>query len=341
MSSPLDSTPLASLCPCVDRFVGRRILVWGDLVADRFLCGTTTRVSREAPALVLRYEDEEIRPGGAGNAALNAAALGASVTVFGYLGSDNEGSGLRTALQQAGIDTSHAIERSDGSTPVKTRVMAGGLHTVRQQILRIDHDRPWRHDSELDEDLVAALRAALVSTDGLLISDYGLGAVSASSYARLATVIGGIGNLPVTLDSRFDLLRYRGVTAATPNEAELEHALGVSLNGDPTAIEEAGRDLQRQLEAEHLLITRGSYGMTLLRSDRDPVHLPIHGTDQIADVTGAGDTVIATLTLALAAGASVLDGARIANIAAGLVVMKHGTAAVPREELLAALRETA
>lgn len=335
MSSP---SRLADLRPWLERWSGKRLVVWGDLVSDCFLLGSTTRVSREAPALVLRYEGQENRPGGAGNAALNAASLGGSVRIVGFVGRDTAGEELVGALDRAGIDTGGLVHRTDGSTPTKTRVMAGGAHTVRQQILRIDNDRPWPEGEQ--EALLAALEEALRDADALLISDYGLGTVRSEIWHRVRDRVRERG-IPVTLDSRFDLLSYPGVTAATPNEGEVEEMLRVRLNGRIEAIEEAGSDLLARLECSSVLITRGSLGMVIFERERTPVHVPIHGTDEIADVTGAGDTVIATMTLAMAAGAGTIDSARLANVAAGLVVMKHGTAAVPREELAAALADRA
>lgn len=327
---------LRGLGPWLAGMSGKKLVVWGDVVADRFLHGTTTRVSREAPALVLRYDREDVRPGGAGNAALNAAALGARVSVVSSIGDDVAGRQLQDSFTRAGIDISGLRLRSDGRTPVKTRVMAGGVHTVRQQILRIDDEPRWPALATEQED--DALDAALLGADALLISDYGLGNVSAATWQRLR---GRWRELPVTLDSRFALLSFPGVTAATPNQEEVEGALRVRLNGDEAALRQAGRDLLEQLRCDGVLITRGSLGIEVFHRGGEPVHLPIYGTDEIADVTGAGDTVIATFTLALAAGASLLDAARLANVAAGLVVLKHGTATVSTAELATALQAEA
>ncbi len=328
------SRPLADLRPWIEAFRDRRVVVWGDLVADRFLLGSTTRVSREAPALVLRYEGEDIRPGAAGNAALNVAALGAEVTVFGHVGDDAAGRQLSNALANAGIDISGVDRRDDGSTPVKTRVMAGGSHTVRQQILRIDDEHVWQ--PRADVDAIKHLTAKLTNADALLVSDYGLGTVSPAAYAELRAAA-AVANIPVTVDSRHRLLDFPGATTVTPNESEVESALHIHLNHDREAIERAGSELLDRLDCEHVLITRGSQGMAIFQKHHPPAHLPIHGTDQIADVTGAGDTVIATLTLALAAGADVVTAAWLATVAAGLVVLKHGTATIPHSELAAAL----
>ena len=336
MFSPSDLPSLVTLRPWVERFSGVELVVWGDLVADRFLRGSTTRVSREAPALVLRHEAEETRPGAAGNAAMNAAALGARVKVAGYLGRDRAGEELRASLEAANIDTSGIVERDDGPTPIKTRVMAGGHHTARQQILRIDQDPSWPCEELQRKALETSLLTALEGSSAVLVSDYGLGTADRSTFDTLLSAA-RTASRPVTLDSRQSLLRFPGVTIATPNETEVEEALKIGLNGDLLAIESAGEALMSRLQSDAVVITRGSCGMVVFEREHGTVHMPIHGGDQIADVTGAGDTVIATLTLALAAGAETVPAACLANIAAGLVVMKHGTATVPHPELAAEL----
>ena len=175
--TPTDLPAAATLCPWVDRFAEARVVVWGDIVADEFLYGSTTRISREAPALVVCRENTEIRPGGAGNVMVNAAALGAQVSAVGFIGSDAAGTELRHALQTAGVSTEYLISRDDAPTPVKTRVMAGGRHTVRQQILRIDSDAPWPTHDDADGALDEALEAARRDADAVLLSDYGIGNV--------------------------------------------------------------------------------------------------------------------------------------------------------------------
>ena len=326
--------PTEDLCSAVDAFTGRRLLVWGDFVADRFLHGSTTRVSREAPALVLRYEGEEVRPGGAGNAALNAAALGAQVTACGFVGDDPAGAALLEALADAGIDVEHITCRRDGATPVKTRVMAGGQHTVRQQILRIDDETAWVQ-SAVSSVVAATIGELAAEVDGVMISDYGLGTVgSAAAREWMATAP----SVPVVLDSRHRLLEFAGVTAATPNEGEAEEVVRRIFANDLSAVEAAGAEITNELGCEHLLITRGSHGMAVFSRDREPVHLATYGTHEIADVTGAGDTVLASFTLGLAAGIDIMRTAWIANVAAGLAVLKYGTATVTTAELLGALR---
>ncbi len=334
--TPTDMPPLATLAKWVDRFAEARIVVWGDVVADRFLYGSTTRISREAPALVVRRESEETRPGGAGNAMMNTAALGAQVTAVGYLGDDGCGRQLRAALEDAGIDTTHLVARTDSPTPVKTRVMAGGRHTVRQQILRIDADDPWPPADGFGTRLDEGLATALEDADALLLSDYDMGSVSATSIACRSTELLARG-CRVVVDSRNALMQYRGVSVITPNEDEVEHALGIFPGELDDQLDDAGRRLLAELGCEAVLITRGSRGMALFEADGGGTLLPIHGTEEIADVTGAGDAVIAAFTTARVVGASTLEAARIANVTAGLAVMKRGTATVPASELRAAL----
>ncbi|NKB90140.1 MAG: sugar kinase [Acidobacteria bacterium] len=321
---------MEDLRAAVRQFAGKRVLIWGDFVADRFLHGSTTRVSREAPALVLKHEREEIRAGGAGNAALNAAALGASVTVLGYVGQDSAGQALLGALRDSSIDVGRLIQVEGRSTPVKTRVMAGGTHTVRQQILRIDQETAWQEDVE-EHGIAAHLDAATDWADAVMISDYGLGTIeTAAARAWLENAPG----VPVILDSRHRLLEFSGVTAATPNEEEAESATGMLLGDDLGAVQDAGKMLLARLECDHLLITRGSHGMSVFGREGAADHLPAHSASEIADVTGAGDTVIAAYTLGLAAGLPALMSARVANVAASLAVRKHGTATVSHDELI-------
>ncbi len=338
--TPTDLPPLDSLAVWVEMFPEARIVVWGDVVADRFLYGSTTRISREAPALVVRRESEEFRPGGAGNAMMNTAALGAQVTAVGFLGNDECGRNLRQALEAAGVGTACLIERDDAPTPIKTRVMAGGRHTVRQQILRIDADDPWPPADGFDEQLDACLTAALENADALLLSDYDMGTVPANAVACRGTALRAR-KCQVVVDSRSAMMQYRGVSVITPNEDEVEQALGLAPGSLDDQLDEAGPRLIGELGCEAVLITRGSRGMALFEADGSATLLPIHGTEEIADVTGAGDAVISAFTTARVVGASPLEAARIANVTAGLAVMKRGTATVPAAELRAALEGSA
>jgi rfaE bifunctional protein kinase chain/domain len=338
--TPPDLPALLTLCPWIESFAKARIVVWGDVVADRFVYGSSTRISREAPALVVRREREEIRPGGAGNAMMNTAALGAQVTAVGFLGGDDASRELRTAFGAAGIDTTYLVERNDALTPMKTRIMAGGRHTVRQQILRIDADRGWPVSDTFDQRIREALASSLSDADALLISDYGMGNVAAETVSEITKPLRDRG-VVVVADSRNALMNYRGVNVVAPNEEEVEAALDIPAGALGNELDNAGRRLITELECEAALITRGSRGMSLFQANGTINHLPIYGTDQIADVTGAGDAVIAAFTTAHVAGASMFEAARIANVAAALAVMKRGTATVPANELRAALETPA
>ncbi|HEY8549218.1 MAG TPA: PfkB family carbohydrate kinase [Vicinamibacterales bacterium] len=322
----------------VDRFATRRVAVIGDLIADEFIYGRVARVSREAPVLILEYDHTEIVPGGAGNAANNVAALGASTRAVGLVGADEPGRRLIDALHPR-VDRRGILKRSGRATPTKTRILAGGIHSAKQQVVRID--RATRQQAPVDarERIARTALAAAARSHAVLVSDYGGGLVT----PRLATAIRrevrgrSTASVPILVDSRYDLGRYRGLTACTPNESEVEALLGTRINDDPRALERAGRDLLARTGMEIVLVTRGSRGMALFEPGRPTQHIRIFGSDEIADVTGAGDTVIATMTLALAAGASALEAAHLANIAGGIVVMKRGTATVSAEELHAGI----
>ncbi|HUR21668.1 MAG TPA: PfkB family carbohydrate kinase [Vicinamibacterales bacterium] len=335
----------------VARFPQARIVVAGDLIADEFLYGRVERVSREAPVLILKYDTTEILPGGAGNAANNVVALGARVRVVGTVGHDDAGRRLLSALPSK-ANTRGVVRVRGYVTPVKTRVLAGGVHSAKQQVVRIDRTGPAltsRQQAAAVRRVEDALASALSTADVVIVSDYGSGIYTPALIARAEAKAAGkgrgatrravdpayVGRVPMILvDSRYGLAGFRGVTACTPNEAEVESLLGVTIGDDPTALEKAGRSLLRKLQSRAVLITRGSRGMALFEPGRPTDHIPIVGSDQIADVTGAGDTVIATFGLALASGATFGEAARLANYAGGLVVMKRGTATVSAAELI-------
>jgi rfaE bifunctional protein kinase chain/domain len=316
---------------------GRRVVVIADLVADEFVYGRVERVSREAPVLILKYHGTELRLGGGANAAHNIRALGGAPLTIGALGRDEHGRRLRGMLRRAGIATGTVAADATYVTPAKTRILGGGAHSTKQQMVRIDRESQLAPGSPAHRAARAALRAIRGPVDGMLLSDYGFGLVT-PGLAREAIAFARRRRIPVTVDSRFRLLSFRGMTAATPNEPEVEAALGTRIGHDRAALEAAGRGLLRRLQARAVLITRGSDGMALFESGRAPLHVPIYGSDQVADVTGAGDTVIAAFTLALAAGATPAEASRLANYAGGIVVMKHGTATVSAEELAEAVR---
>jgi rfaE bifunctional protein kinase chain/domain len=286
-------------------FRGRRVLVLADLVADEFVYGRVQRISREAPVLILEHEGTAIRPGGGANAVHNIKSLGGSPLPFGVLGRDDHGRCLEALFRASGISTRGVVVDGDYRTPVKSRILGGGTHSTKQQIVRIDRTAPLKARSAARTRVARGLRALRGRIHGVLVSDYGLGLLT-PGLVRAAIAFARQRRVPVTVDSRHGLLAFRGMTAVTPNEPEVEAALGVKIGHDRGRLEAAGRTLLRKLGATSVLITRGSDGMALFERGRPVVHIPIHGSDQVADVTGAGDTVIATFTLALAAGALIL-----------------------------------
>jgi D-glycero-beta-D-manno-heptose-7-phosphate kinase len=332
--SPSPQPDASRLLTLIDDFAGIRVAVFGDLIVDEFIYGEIARVSREAPVLILDYDSTEIVPGGAGNAANNVAALGGAPVSIGVAGSDDTGRRVVRAMRGC-IDTSGVIRPRGYHTPTKTRILAGGVHSAKQQVVRID--RAAR--SILSEADRRRVESKLLWTanrcDALLVSDYGTGLVTPAlvTRARRQCRSPGRRQAPVLIDSRYALLRYRGMTACTPNESEVEHLFGIRIGENARVLEKAGRELLTRVRAGAVLITRGSRGMALFEPHRPTVHIPIVGSDQIADVTGAGDTVIATMTLALAAGATFEEASHLANYAGGLVVMKRGTATVSADEL--------
>jgi rfaE bifunctional protein kinase chain/domain len=315
----------------IDRFTAKRIVVVGDLVADVFVYGEISRISREAPVLILNHRETQVVPGGGANAIHNLWALGATPVPVGVVGDDAEGQQLLGYFSKLGIDVSGIAVAKSLRTPSKMRILAGAVHSQRQQIVRLDSGCPLE-DDKIRTDIKRKLKLALKQADALLVSDYGFGLATPEIVSSLRRK-----SLTATLDSRFSLMNFSGMTAATPNEPEVEAALGISIGNDAKKLEWAGRTLLRKLKHDAVLITRGKDGMALFERAKKTVHIPIHGSDEVADVTGAGDTVIATFTLALAAGASHYQAAQLANYAGGIVVMKHGTRPVTHDELVEAL----
>jgi rfaE bifunctional protein kinase chain/domain len=332
---PAPENQRARLLALIDRFPAQRLVVFGDLVADEFVYGRVARVSREAPVLILEYDSTEIIPGGAGNAANNVATLGGQVTLAGLAGRDEAGRRLVASLPRR-VSRDRIVRPAGYRTPVKTRILAGGIHSAKQQIVRIDRliDVP---DDGYRRSVERAALAAIGRADAVLVSDYGSGLVAPVFVRALARMLRSRGAVPILIDSRYALTDYSRLTACTPNESEVEQLLGVRIDDRPRVLERAGRTLLERTEMRAVLITRGSRGMALFEPGKPTVHIPIHGSDQIVDVTGAGDTVMATMTLALASGATFEEAARLANVAGGLVVMKRGTATVSAAELKAAV----
>jgi len=323
----------------LDVFPKVTITAVADLVADEFVYGEISRVSREAPVLILKHRERTIVPGGGANAINNLADLGVNVLPVGIVGDDEPGHLLLKAFRHKRIAVSGILKDKSHTTVTKTRILAGMTHSARQQVVRIDREPEAAPNSHFTRELILSAREYSRASDALLVSDYGYGAASPAILSAIRAKA-GLRGIPVTLDSRFRMLEYTGVTAATPNEPEVEAALGVRIGQDWSKLVSAGEQLRARMKLQSLVITRGRDGMAAFTDRHKPVDIPIFGSDEVADVTGAGDTVIATFTAAVAAGATTEEAAQLANYAGGIVVMKRGTATVTRQELLHAI-ETA
>jgi rfaE bifunctional protein kinase chain/domain len=326
------------LLALIDGFSSRRVLVVGDLIADEFIYGEVSRVSREAPVLILKYDTTEIVAGGAGNAANNVAALGGRAMLAGLAGVDPQGRRLLASFDR-GVNRQLVVRAKEYSTPVKTRILAGGVHSAKQQVVRIDRETGWPVSTTVSGTFARKVRGAMTECDAVVLSDYGSGLITPAFAAGVAARARKHRRhpIPILVDSRHRVLDFRGLTTCTPNESEVEHALGITIADDNTVLERAGRTILRRTRCDAVLVTRGSRGMALFEPRQETIHIPIFGADEVADVTGAGDTVIGTFALALSTGASFYEAARLANYAGGLVVMKRGTATVTADELTAAV----
>jgi D-glycero-beta-D-manno-heptose-7-phosphate kinase len=320
----------------VEAFPNITVAVLGDLVADEFVFGEISRVSREAPVLILKHRERTVVPGGAANAVNNLADLGVNVLPVGILGDDDPGRLLLKYFRHKKIALSGVLKDKSYTTVTKTRILAGMTHTARQQVVRVDREPQQAPNSHQTRELYLAARNYAHASDALLVSDYGYGAATPAIVSTLRAK-GKLGAVPIVLDSRYRMLQYEGVTAATPNEPEVEEALGTRIGQDWSKVLEAGEQIMARMKLQSLVITRGRDGMVAFDRKHKPVDIPIFGSDQVADVTGAGDTVIAAFTAALASGATTEEAAQLANYAGGIVVMKSGTATVSRHELLHAI----
>jgi len=310
------------------------VAVVGDLVLDRYWFGRSSRISREAPVLILEFEEERGVPGGAANAAVNVRALGGRPRLVGRVGRDPAGSDLARSLRAEGLE-SRWLQKDGAGTVVKTRILAGSSHTTRQQIVRLDRGRRAAEGTSTRA-LERSVTAAIRSSRGALLSDYGYGVLGPATRTAAMRAARSAG-IPVVVDSRYALRSYRGATLLTPNEHEVRDAFHLpSL--EVRGLVRAGEELRRRAAAKAVWITRGSDGMLVLERGKKPARVPIVGSSDVADVTGAGDAVSAAAALALASGASQVEAAVVATYAASVVVMKRGTATVTRDELMQAIR---
>ncbi|MBK9519427.1 MAG: bifunctional hydroxymethylpyrimidine kinase/phosphomethylpyrimidine kinase [Anaeromyxobacter sp.] len=334
---PAAPTPeLAAVAALLPAFPAAEVVVVGDFVADEYLFGETERISREAPVLIVRYEGSELKAGGAGNAAQNLAAMGVTVRAVGVVGDDPLGTALLDELERGGIEVTGLLQVKGRPTEAKTRILAGGRSTRRQQMLRLDRAPTGPLPAAVERKLLAQLRRAARGAGAVLASDYGSGTLGPAAVEALRALKRG--GVPVCVDSRYALRQFTGLTMVKPNEVELEAASGVALS-QPRGLEKAARVLLRRVACDVLLVTRGRNGLSLFRPGQPAVHLPAHGRQDAVDVTGAGDTVAAAFAAGLAAGGDPVTAARLANVAGALQVLKPGTATVSRAELAAALRQ--
>lgn len=335
------SVDLLALAEYVERFSSKTIVVLGDFVADAFQYGDITRVSREAPVLILKHRETQIVPGGGANAANNFAALGAKVIPITAVGEDLPGNRLRDFFRAQKVDVSGIFRAKGWTTPTKTRFLAGWAHKVGQQVLRVDYEPGHALPAEIHKKIHAKLAGALKKADAIAISDYGFGVAVPAELGKLLSRRKR--RAIATLDSRYRLTDFSrvGLHSATPNEGEMESLHHTNIGKNLAELERCGRSTLADMKLQSLVITRGRDGIALFQPGQETAHIPIHGSDQAVDVTGAGDTVLAVYTLGLASGASPLEAAHLANIAGGLVVMKRGTATVSRAELLAAIGASA
>jgi len=315
-------------------FSEKKVVIIGDAVADQFLHGSISRVSREAPVFILRHEETETLPGGAANAAANVASLGGLPLLVGLIGGDENGKLLRASLSELNVGVENLVEDFYSTTTTKVRVLAGQSYSVKQQVIRIDYENSATLSDETESKLIEHLRSATEQADALVVSDYGYGVVNIAVFDE-ARNLAKARNIPLIVDSRFRLSELRGATSATPNQEEVEQLLGKEFTDEDCA------RLCEDLRFKSLLITCGNQGMMVIESGRGVFRIPAVGSTQPVDVTGAGDTVIAAYALGLASGLDPRQAAAIANHAGGIVVMKKGTATVRADELLGSIAKEA
>ena len=314
------------------QFQGKRIAVLGDLMLDRYYWGSVHRISPEAPVPVVEVDSESVRFGGAANVANNIQALGGIPFLIGLVGNDHPGQMMAEMMAERGLDTSGLVVDADRPTTIKTRVIASEQHVVR-----IDNEAKTPCPEHLQSSIVDGVRYHIHSLDAILIEDYNKGVITKAVIDEVLAVARKYNKI-VTVDPKFDnFLEFKGVTVFKPNRRETEEVLGGRLRTDEE-MEQAGRKLLDLLGAENVLLTRGADGMSLFQRDGGSCHLPT-AADHVVDVSGAGDTVISTLTIALAAGAPMRDACLLANCAGGIVVGSVGIVPVtPAEIRDAALR---
>lgn len=316
---------------------GRSILVIGDMVADIYLDGRISRISREAPVLVLEQAGEKVVAGGAANVVNNIATLGGKVHAVGLVGSDKSADGLRAILAKNGADVRGLIADASRPTISKTRIIAGGRATVSQQIVRIDRESKAPMAPAVEAELRAYIESVLPTVEGVVISDYGSGTVTEGLQTLLIDYCRAH-DIPSIVDSRYAVRRFHGIGYVKQNDAEIAAAMGRNLDTTEDIVR-AAEELRQELAAKGVLVTRGELGMVLV--EHGTVHeIPVSDKSEVFDVSGAGDTCVAAVILALAAGVAPATAARLSNIASGIAVRKLGTSTVSVRELAEAIEKS-
>ena len=326
-----------NLTHLIDKLQNKKIMVIGDMVADVYLEGKISRISREAPVLILDHLGETVVPGGAANAVHNAATLGGQVYAVGIIGADNAGQELIRILNDKKVNTVGLLADPTRSTITKTRIMAGGQATVRQQVVRIDRESKTSLSPEIEQQMLAYIEKNIPIMDAVVISDYGSMTISPAVREQAITACNRAGIVSM-VDSRYNIMAYKGIKLVKQNESEAAAAVGVTAL-TTEQLPQAAQTLLTHLQADGILITQGPEGMTFFAQNGTSTHIPVTNISEVYDVTGAGDTVVVTMMLALAAGADYISAASLANYAAGVVVRKHGTATTTPAELKAAIGE--
>ncbi len=327
---------MQELIKITDDIKGKSILVIGDVVADVYVDGRISRISREAPVLILEKAGEKVVAGGAANVVANAATLGAQVYAIGVIGDDTHAESLRNILKKLGVHTEGLVRDKSRPTISKTRIIAGGRATVSQQIVRIDEESKEPLSKKVEAELLTKIDKILPKVDGIVMSDYGSGTITANAR-KLITRYAGKQKLPGIVDSRYNIGDFAGVGYIKQNDSELGAFVGRQLN-TVTDLIEAATQLLTKLNVDGVLITRGEKGMSLFERNGATHHIPVSDKSEVYDVSGAGDTCVAAFLLALTAGAQPALAAKLANIASGIAVRKMGTSTVGAKELIAALK---
>jgi rfaE bifunctional protein kinase chain/domain len=318
----------------IDKFKGKKVLVLGDFILDEYVYGETERISREAPVLILKYNNSTYLAGGGANPVMNIADIGAIPVPVSIAGTEEYSDILLDMMKKKKVDTSYILRTDRYSIPVKTRVMAGSVHTVKQQIVRIDRYNDEALDPEIEAGLITNINTAAKVIDVVLVSDYGSGMIT-GKVIKAVNALAKSGK-KVVVDSRYGLKEFKYVATATPNETEAGPATDHEKYGE-SDVELIVRKLSKMMRSKGMIVTRGSRGM-IVYENKKIFKISPFGSDEIVDVSGAGDTVSSIVSVALASGASLADSAYLANIGGGLVVMKRGVATVTVDELKGALK---